>query len=393
MKLAFIDAFSGISGDMTLAALVDLGFDASELSLLPEALGLPGVTIEVSEVRRGPFRAKRVEVRTPAKQPNRHLRHVREILLGGGLPQPVAERALEVFTRLAEAEARVHGEPVEQVHFHEVGAADAIVDIAGACLGFHRLGVEVIYASPIVVGSGTVEAAHGTLPVPAPATALLLEGVPVDLTPLAGERTTPTGAALVVTLARAFEAPPPFRLIGQGVGAGGRDPKDRPNVLRILLGETAFGFETAGRRTIAVVETTLDDASPQTVAHVTQRLLDLGARDAFVTPVLMKKGRPGVTVTALCDPALVEDVAALLFRETPTIGLRVRHEIRHELAREEAMVRLPEGEVRLKVVTLPDGSRRARPEYEDLAALARASGASLETLAARALAAYDDSRS
>lgn len=390
MKLAFIDAFSGISGDMTLAALVDLGFDANELAGLPAALGLAGVTIEVSEVRRGPFRARRVEVRAPGKQPHRHLRHVREILLGGGLPEPVAQRALEVFTRLAEAEAKVHGEPVEQVHFHEVGAADAIVDIAGACLGFHRLGVEAIYASPIVVGSGTVEAAHGTLPVPAPATALLLQGVPVDLTPLVGERTTPTGAALVVTLTRGFEAPPPFRLVGQGVGAGGRDPGDRPNVLRILLGETT---EAAGRRTIAVVETTLDDASPQTVAHVTQRLLDLGARDAFVTPVLMKKGRPGVTVTALCDPALVEDVAALLFRETPTIGLRVRHETRHELAREEATVRLPEGEVRLKVVTLPDGSRRARPEYEDLAALARASGASLETLAARALAAFDDSRS
>jgi len=387
MKLAWIDAFSGVSGDMTLAALVDLGFDAAELAALPAALGLTGVSITTSEVRRGPFRARRVEVVAGGKQPHRHLRDVRAILEGGALPEPVAARALAVFTRLAEAEAKVHGEPVEKVHFHEVGAADAIVDIAGACLGFHRFGVEAIYASPIVVGSGTVVAAHGTLPVPAPATALLLEGVPIDLTRLEGERTTPTGAALVVTLAKGFD-PPPFRLIGQGVGAGGRDPKDRPNVLRILLGETSDGG--AGRRTIAVVETTLDDASPQTVAHVAQRLLDLGARDAFVTSVLMKKGRPGVTVTALCDPALVDEVALLLFRETPTIGLRVRHEIRHELAREEALVRLPEGEVRLKVVTLPDGSRRARPEYESLAALARTSGASLETLAARALAVYDE---
>jgi uncharacterized protein (TIGR00299 family) protein len=391
VKLAWIDPFSGISGDMTLAALVDLGFDAKELAELPRALGLEGVTITVSEAQRGPFRARRVDVAVAGAQPHRHLRHVRTILEQANLPAPVLARALAVFVRLAEAEAQIHGEAVEAVHFHEVGAADAIVDIAGACLGFHRLGVEQVFAGPVVVGSGTAKAAHGTLPVPAPATALLLAGLPIDLSPLEGERTTPTGAALLATLA-AFGTPPPFRLVGQGVGAGGRDPKDRPNVLRILLGETAGGGAGEGRRTIAVIETTLDDASPQTVAHVTQRLLDLGARDAFVTPVLMKKGRPGVTVTALCDPALEDEVAALLFRETPTIGLRVRHEIRHELAREEARVRLPEGEVRLKVVTLPDGSRRARPEYESLAELARSSGASLETLAARALAAWGDGR-
>ena len=394
MKVAYLEPFSGISGDMTLGALVDLGFDAAELAALPKAFGLEGVTIEVRDVRRGPFRARQVDVRCEGKQPHRHLHHVRTILEGGALPAPVAARAVAVFTRLAEAEAFVHGEPVEKVHFHEVGAADAIVDIAGACLGFHRLGVEAIHVAPIVVGSGTVECAHGTLPVPAPATARLLEGVPVDFTPLAGERTTPTGAALAVTLASGFGPPPPFRLLGQGIGAGGRDPKDRPNVLRILLGETTGTPGDPGtiRRTIAVVETTLDDASPQTVAHVAQRLLELGARDAFVTPVLMKKGRPGVTVTALCDPGRVDDVAALLFRETSAIGLRVRHEERFELAREEARVRLPEGEVRLKVVTLPDGSRRARPEYESLAELARGSGANLEALAARALAAWDASR-
>ena len=389
MKLAYLEPFSGISGDMTLGALVDLGFAATELAALPQALGLDGVTIAIADVTRGPFRAKQVDVRVSGKQPHRHLKDVRAILERGALPDAVRERATAVFTRLAEAEAAVHGEPVEKVHFHEVGAADAIVDIAGACLGFHRLGIEAIHVAPIVLGSGTVESAHGTLPVPAPATARLLEGVPVDLVPLAGERTTPTGAALAVTLASAFGPPPPFRLLAQGVGAGGRDPSDRPNVLRILLGETE---EAVTRRTIAVVETTLDDASPQTVAHVAQRLLELGARDAFVTPVLMKKGRPGVTVTALCDPAKVDDVAALLFRETSSIGLRVRHEERRELAREEARVRLPEGEVRLKVVTLPDGTRRARPEYESLAELARASGANLDALALRALAAWETER-
>ncbi|MEP7027900.1 MAG: nickel pincer cofactor biosynthesis protein LarC [Candidatus Eisenbacteria bacterium] len=387
MRLAWIDAFSGVSGDMTLGALVDLGFSFEELAALPARLGLEGVTIESREARRGPFRARQVEVRVAGAQPHRHLKHVREILTRGELPEPVAERALAVFTRLAEAEGKVHGEPPEKVHFHEVGAADAIVDIAGACLGFHRLGVEAIYASPLVVGSGTVTAAHGVLPVPAPATALLLEGAPIDLTPLTGERTTPTGAALVVTLARAFAAPPPFRLVAQGLGAGGHDPSDRPNVLRILLGES---LGAADRRTVAVVESTLDDASPQVIAHVAARLLEAGARDAFVTPVQMKKGRPGVTVTALCDPEQVDAIADLLFRETPTIGLRIRHEERRELAREEAIVRLAEGEVRLKVVTLPDGTRRARPEYESLAALSRVAGASLEALASRALAAFDE---
>ena len=389
MKLAYLDAFSGISGDMTLGALVDLGFDFEELAALPKSLGLEGVTLTVDEVRRGPFRAKKVGVHASGKQPHRHLHHVKAILEQGGLPAPALERAVAVFTRLADAEAHVHGEPVEKVHFHEVGAADAIVDIAGACLGFHRLGVDEVRASAIVVGSGTVESEHGTLPVPAPATARLLEGSPVDLTPLQGERTTPTGAALAVTLAKAFGPPPPFRLLGQGVGAGGRDPSDRPNVLRILLGETAGPVD---RRTIAIVETTLDDASPQAVAHVAQRLLELGARDAFVTPVLMKKGRPGVTVTCLADPDRVDAVADVLFRETSAIGLRVRHEERYELPREEARVRLPEGEVRLKVVTLPDGSLRARPEYESLAELSRTSGASLDALFARALAAWDAAR-
>jgi len=389
MKLAYLDAFSGISGDMTLGALVDLGFSFDELAALPAQLKLEGVTLTVKDVHRGPFRAKKVDVLVSGKQPHRHLHHVRAILEQGDLPAPVLERALAVFTRLAEAEAHVHGEPVEKVHFHEVGAADAIVDIAGACLGFHRLGVDEVRASAIVVGSGTVESAHGTLPVPAPATAKLLEGAPVDLVALQGERTTPTGAALAVTLARAFGPPPPFRLLAQGIGAGGREPKDRPNVLRILLGETEG---TVHRRTIAIVETTLDDASPQNVAHVAQRLLELGARDAFVTPVLMKKGRPGVTVTCLTDPDRVDAVAEVLFRETSAIGLRVRHEERRELPREEARVRLAEGEVRLKVVTLPDGTRRARPEYESLAELSRTSGESLDALFARALAAWDAAR-
>jgi uncharacterized protein (TIGR00299 family) protein len=295
-----------------------------------------------------------------------------------------------VFERLADAEAAVHGSTREQVHFHEVGAADALVDIVGACLGVERLGVAAVFASPLAVGTGTVQSAHGVLPVPAPATAQLLVGAPIDPAPLLGERTTPTGAALVTTLVArlpgGFGPPPPYRLLAQGVGAGGRDPADRPNVLRIFMGETAGAPDT---RPLAVLETTLDDATPQLLAHVTARLLELGARDAFTTPAHMKKGRAGATLTVLCDPAQVDALARAMFLETPTIGLRVRIEERRELPREEARVRLPEGEVRLKVVTLPDGTKRARPEYEDLVALARQGGANLEDLARRALAAYE----
>lgn len=389
MRIAWFDAGSGASGDMILAALVDAGLDFAELAALPARLGLAGVSLERSDVRRGAFRACRIEVRVEsAGQPHRHLRHIEEMIAAADLAPAVRARAGRVFRRLGEAEAAVHGTSIEKVHFHEVGAADALVDIVGACLGIEALGIAQVWATPLATGSGTVRAEHGVLPVPAPATArlLALAGAPVDLTPLEGERLTPTGAALLTTWVEAWGAPPPFRVSASGVGAGGRDPADRANVLRVLLGETDGA---ADRRLVSVLETALDDASPQVVAHVTARLLAEGARDAFTTAIGMKKGRAGVLVTVLCDPADEGRLAALLFRETPTIGLRIRRDERLELPREEAVVRLPEGEVRLKVVTLPDGSKRARPEYESLAALARAGGRSLDDLAAAALRAFD----
>jgi uncharacterized protein (TIGR00299 family) protein len=385
VKIAYFDCFSGVSGDMTLGALVDLGLPFAELAVLPARLGLAGVTLAEREVRRGAFRARQVEVRVEGAQPHRHLSHVQRILEAGDLPAAARERALAVFERLARAEAAVHGTAVEQVHFHEVGAADAIIDIAGACLGLCALGVVRAYASPLVVGSGTVRAEHGVLPVPAPATALLLEGLVVDWTPVEGERVTPTGAALVAGWVEPGVSPPPFRLLAQGVGAGGRDPADRPNVLRLIVGETD-GAPTA--RDLAVIESTIDDEQPQVLAHVVGLLLAAGARDAFLAPVYMKKGRPGVTLTALCDPADVDRLAGLILAGTSTLGLRVRREERRELPRVAATVRIAAGEVALKVVTLPDGTRRARPEYESLAALAQASGRPLAELAAEAQAAW-----
>ncbi len=392
MKLAWFDAGSGASGDMMLAALVDAGASFDALAGLPARLGLDGVTLERSEVRRGAFRACRIDVRVAAgKQPHRHLEHVREILDRAALPPLALARAQAAFTRLGEAEAQVHGTSIEKVHFHEVGAADALVDIAGSCLALTELGVTQVYATALAVGSGTVRAEHGVLPVPAPATArlLALAHAPIDLSPLEGERLTPTGAALLTTWVEDWSAPPPFRVLVQGVGAGGRDPADRANVLRVILGETAT---PPTRRDVIVLETALDDASPQVLAHVAARLLEEGARDTFTTPIGMKKGRPGVLLTVLCDPADADRLAAFLFAQTPTIGLRRTRAERLELARESAVVHLPEGDVVLKVVTLPDGSRRARPEYESLAALARDSGRPLDALAAEALRAFDVSR-
>ncbi len=386
MKIAHFDASSGLSGDMTLGALVELGFAFETLKGLPARLGLEGVTITSEDVRRGPFRARHVKVAVvEGRQPHRHLKDVRAILQGADLPDAVRKDAEAVFVRLAEAEAAVHGTTVEQVHFHEVGAADAIVDITGACLGRHELGIERVFATPIVVGSGLVTAAHGTLSVPAPATARLLEGARIDWTPIEGERTTPTGAALLATWVEDWAGPPPFRMLAQGIGAGTRDPKDRPNVLRVFLGETD-GPTT--RREVSVIECAIDDEQPQAVAHAVSRLFEAGARDAFVTPVVMKKGRSGVLLTVLCDPSEAERFAALVFAQTSTIGLRIRRDERRELPREETVVRVFGAEVRLKVVTLPDGTRRARPEHDDVAAVAQAGGRSFAEVSAEVLRAW-----
>lgn len=284
MRIAWFDCFSGISGDMTLGALVGAGWPAAEAARLPARLGLEGVTVEVADARRGPFAAKRVDVRiAEARQPHRHLRHVLEILERADLDSRARARACDVFRRLAEAEAAVHGSTPEKVHFHEVGAADALVDIAGACEGLAALGVERVFATTVRLGGGTVQSEHGTIPVPAPATAALLRGAPVELGPIEMELTTPTGAALLATLVESWEAPPAFRAGAIGIGAGARDPKAHPNVLRLVLGDSLEG--ALAPRRVAVLETAVDDENPQFVAALAAALIDAGALDAMVAPV------------------------------------------------------------------------------------------------------------
>jgi hypothetical protein len=385
-RLAYFDCFSGVSGDMTLAALVSAGWPAARLQALPGRLGLEGVSIEVREVRRGPFAALQVEVRSPGGQPHRHLHHIEAILAAADLPGAVRERARAVFHRLAEAEAHVHGSTVAKVHFHEVGAVDAIVDITGALLGLAELGVEQVYASTLPLGGGTVMSEHGRIPVPAPATTQLLKGVPVRHGPVEAELVTPTGAALLAELVADWGAPPPYRLAGTGIGAGSRDFPEHANILRLILGETEE--RATGRRTVAVLETALDDETPQRLADLAARLVDAGALDAMLSPALMKKGRPGHWLVVIAEPTDADRLAELVLRHSPTLGVRVRHEARLELPRRFETVATAWGDVVLKVATLPDGSERAVPEFERVRELSIARSVPMREISEAAVAAW-----
>jgi len=387
MRIAWFDCFAGISGDMTLGALIGAGWERAALESLPRRLGLEGVTVRIEPARRGPFAATRVHVDVvEERQPHRHLHHVAAILDRAELTPAVRRRALAVFQRLAVAEAAVHGSTVEKVHFNEVGAADALVDVAGAIEGLEALGVERVYSSPPRLGGGEVDSQHGRIPVPGPATALLLQGVPVELGPISLELTTPTGAALLAELVESWERPPVFSIRAIGTGAGGRDPGELPNVLRVMIGEVEAA--RAARREVAVLETALDDESPQYVAALVPRLLEAGALDAMVAPVTMKKGRPGLWLIVIAPPERAESLASQLLRESTTLGVRVRREERFEADRRFAEVVTSHGTVTLKIARLPDGTERAVPEFESLRRIAEEAGRPLREIAEAAISSW-----
>ncbi len=389
MRIAWFDCFSGISGDMTLGALVSAGWEPAELAALPSRLGLEGVRVAVEHVRRGPFAAVHVEVEVEEqRQPHRHLADVERILAAADLPDAVRARAVAVFGRLARAEAEVHGTSVERVHFHEVGAADALVDVAGAALGLERLGIERVYSAPPVLGRGSVRSQHGLIPVPAPATALLLRGAPVEIGEVEAELTTPTGAALLATLVEDWNAPPGFRLERVGTGAGSRDLPTRANVLRVLIGEASGSPPGPRARRVAVLETALDDESPQVLGALVPRLLAAGALDAMVVPATMKKGRPGAWLVVVAEPARADALAHLLLAETSSLGVRVRLDERVELERRIERVETPYGPVDVKIATLPGGAERAMPEFESVRQLAERAGRPLREVSEAALAAW-----
>jgi uncharacterized protein (TIGR00299 family) protein len=380
VKIAYFDCFSGVSGDMCLGALVDLGLPLADLSKGLRGLGCSGFTLRPRRVVRSGVSATKVDVIID-KGKDRPLAYaqIRRLLTSARLPRKVRERSLAVFQRLAQAEASVHRSSVKTVHFHELGILDSLVDIVGTVLGCHLLGLEHLYCSSINVGSGMVKTDHGLLPVPPPATAKLLEGWPIHAAGPARELTTPTGAALMATLGCATGSLPAMTLTQVGHGAGSFNPPDWPNALRVLVGESISGSE-ADR--IMVLETNLDDMNPQAYELLMERLMGQGALDVTLTPVIMKRGRPGIVLTVLVDPAKVESVMRVVFAETTTLGVRVQEISRRVLPREMMEVPTKFGPVRVKVARAPGGGAvlKTQPEYRDCKRLAEQTGLPLRTI-------------
>jgi pyridinium-3,5-bisthiocarboxylic acid mononucleotide nickel chelatase len=379
-KICYFDAFSGLSGDMLVGALADAGADTGAIIAALESMET-GAQFAFERLKRRDVGAIKFRVTVTETAKHRHLPGILKMIDRVEMPERAKKNAAAVFERLGEAEAGVHQTPIEKVHFHEVGAADSIADIVGACLGLELLGVEKIYCSPVNVGSGTVNTEHGVLPVPAPATALLLRDRPIYSRGPALELTTPTGAAVMTTLAAGFGAMPAMRVSKVGYGAGDKDFKEHANVLRVMVG-TASGATEA--TTVSVIEANLDDSSPQVVGYALERLLEAGALDATVTPIQMKKGRPGVLLRVIAAPEKQEELAGLMFAETSTLGLRIYAAERRVQEREWVDVHTPHGKIRMKV----GGDGSFAPEYEDCRAIALATGVPLKQIIAAANHSY-----
>jgi hypothetical protein len=377
---AYLDAFSGISGDMLVGAFADAGADQQTIVQSLASLNT-GASFEFEKVKRAGIAATKFHVRVEPQHKHRHLSHIVKMIESAELSERVKHDAKAVFQKLAEAEAECHQTPLEKVHFHEVGAADSIADIVGACIALDQLGVTQLVCSAINVGSGTVETEHGTLPVPAPATARLLTNAPVYSHGPTMELATPTGAAVVAALAEGFGIMPPMKIARTGYGAGSRDFPKQPNVLRVILGEPVAASEAL---TVSVIEANIDDINPQVLAYATERLLDAGALDVTLSPLVMKKGRPGNLLRVIATPETRESLARIIFAETTTLGIRLYNAERRVQSRTWVEVETRYGKVRVKV----SGDGGCAPEYEDCRKLAAESGAALKDILAEANYAY-----
>ena len=382
-RLLYLDCSSGLSGDMIVSALLDLGVPLDVVSGAISKLPLAGYRIRVEKETRRSMVVSRFFVDVEeGDQPHRHFADIRGMIAGSSIDPGARELALRIFQTLAEAEARIHGEPVDEVHFHEVGATDSIVDIVGAAAAFDHLGAEVV-CGPVPLGCGFVKTRHGVLPLPAPATLEILRGVPVEGTDVAAELTTPTGAAIVKAVATGFGRLPPMIPARIGLGAGARCHEDRPGVLRAILGEPVAVRE-AEPGSCAVIEANIDDITGEIAGHAMERILAEGALDAWIVPIHMKKGRPALTLGALVRSADLERIGALVLAETTTIGLRHHSVGRMEMRRELRQVETPYGTVRVKISRGPAGSANAAPEYEDCKARAAERGVPLKRVMAAA---------
>jgi len=374
MRVVYFDCPSGASGDMILGGLVDAGVPFERLRSELAKLRLSGWSLSSREVTKGAFRARKVEVEIDAHHHHEHrgLRDILELLGASGLAPDVVAGAGKIFRRLAEAEARVHGSTVDEVHFHDVGAVDAIVDVTGAVIGLQLLGAEAVHVSPLPLGGGLIAGPHGRIPVPGPGTLELLKGFPVVDTDVRAELVTPTGAAILTTLAPAHARLPPMTVTAVGYGAGTMDLPDTPNLLRVLVGESVGpGLAQVPEETVMCVETTIDDMSPQLYEPLMDRLFENGALDVFLMPVVMKRSRPGIVVTALAPSDRLQAVVRVLFTESTTIGVRWSEWRRARLDREIVTMVTIHGALSFKVSRLAGRVITATPEFAEVARIAR----------------------
>jgi uncharacterized protein (TIGR00299 family) protein len=386
MKIAYFDCFSGISGDMTLGALVDLGLDPEFLESELKKLKLEGYKLSFHKAQKHGITGTKANVEltehenqgnvkhdhdhehshdhveTPEHKHTRNLSDIRQLIANSDLGENIKAITLSIFTRLGEAEAKIHGVTIDEVYFHEVGAVDSIVDIVGSVIGIYALGIERIYSSPLSLGRGMSKSSHGVIPIPAPATLELLKGLPVKQTEIKGELVTPTGAAIISTLAESFGQMPEMVIDKISYGAGFKDLQEQPNMLRICLGHTTSNFESD---TIIVVETNIDDMSPQIYDLLIDKLLAIGALDVFLTPIVMKKSRPATKLTVLVEQPNLQKVYECILTETTTMGVRIYKTDRKKLAREMVEVETEYGIIRVKLGKIGDKIIKVLPEYDD----------------------------
>ncbi len=394
IRCAHFDCFSGISGDMTLAALIDAGVDAGTIIDGIASLGLP-VQVEIEKGRKGGFAATHVRIEAPPQNQHRFLPEIEDILSRGNLTEKQRGLALTIFRRLAEAEAKVHGLPLEKVHFHEVGALDSIADIAGAVIGLDLLGVDWITCGPVAVGSGMVKCEHGLMPVPTPATAELLTGVPLRSSPVKAELTTPTGAAILTSIVDEWIEQPAMTIERIGHGAGRREFVEQPNLLRLFVGTMASPECQRGEYEIDqvwILETNLDDLPAEIIGYCYERLLAAGALDVFTTPIFMKKNRPGVLLSVLAPETSLAELEEILFAETTTLGIRRYAVSRHKLHRRPCTVQTCWGPVQGKLGWSDGRPAVFSPEYEDCARIAREHGIPLHEVYSQAQQAYEQGK-
>jgi len=378
MTLAYFDCFSGISGDMTLGALVDAGVGIDVLRAELEKLNLPGYELTALKVMRSGISATKVHVCLDEKdQPVRHLADIRKLIEASSLSASIKQKSIAIFEKLAEVEAAVHGTTPDNVHFHEVGAVDAIVDIVGSIIGLELLDITAIVGSPVNVGSGTILTRHGTLPVPAPATAELLKGIPSYGSSVPFELTTPTGAVLLSALASSFGPMPQMKIRRIAHGAGGREIPGQPNVLRLILGDPVAGYDEDAS---IVIETNIDDMNPQVYDYIVEKLMLQGAQDAYLTPIIMKKGRPAILLSVLTDKTKTEVMLDTIFRETTSIGVRILEVARRKLTREIKEIDTLYGRIRVKISKRGGEILSATPEYEDCRRIAEEKHVPLKTV-------------